>query len=603
MSILLTCDVLSKSHGSLTLFRDISFSIFKGERIGVVGPNGSGKSTFLRILAGLEKADGGAVSPRRGLRIGYVPQESNFPDLSVEQVVTAQLDDDASLEEHEKAVRVSIILGKLGFTDVEQSALKLSGGWKKRLEIAKALVLDPELVLLDEPTNHLDLEGILWLEKFLQQVQFTYMVISHDRFFLENVATRMVELNKSFPSCLFSSEGKFSVFLERREEFLSGQEQYQRSLNSKVRREIEWLKQTPQARTTKSSSRIQEANRLIQELADVKARNKKSSAKIDFVGSERETRKLLTGTNLGKSYGDRKLFSGVNLTLSPGTRLGIVGMNGTVKTTLLKILGGLITPDVGTLKYAEDIKIVYFDQHRDQLPLHLTLREALCPTSDLVIYRGQSIHVNSWCKRFLFTPDRLDMPISQLSGGERARILIARLMLKPADILLLDEPTNDLDIPTLETLEESLEDFPGALVLITHDRYMLDQLSNVILGLGTGDENEYFADYLQWEAYQNRKPAASAAKSGPGEKSKAASSTAVKKLSYNEKRELENMEANISKAEENVAEWQSKLDDPANGKDAAKLQEACHGLHEAQSHLEKLYRRWQELEDKQKSFS
>lgn len=599
MTILLTCDGISKSHGTLSLFRDISFSIFKGERIGVVGPNGSGKSTFLKILAGIEKPNAGQVSPRRSLRIGYVPQESNFPNVSVQTVVREMLDNDGSLEVHEKDVQVSIILGKLGFNDPEQLASHLSGGWKKRLEIARALVVNPELVLFDEPTNHLDLEGILWLEKFLQQAQFTYLVISHDRFFLENTANRMVELNKSFPSGLFCSQGSFSIFLERRDEFLCGQEQYQRSLNSKVRREIDWLRQTPQARTTKSQSRIQEANRLIQELAEVKSRNKKTTAKIDFVGSERETRKLLSATNISKSYGENTLFSGINLTLSPKTRLGIVGMNGTGKTTLLKVLGGLIEPDKGTLKFADDIKIVYFDQHREQLPPHITLREALSPTSDLVNYRGQSIHVNSWCKRFLFSPDRLDMPISQLSGGERARILIARLMLKPADILLLDEPTNDLDIPTLETLEESLEDFPGALVLITHDRYMLDQMSNILLGLGTEDDSQYFADYTQWEAYRNRcKPIVAPQPKSEAEKPKTARAT-QKKLSYHEKKEIDAIENTILEAELCVEKCQRGVNDPSIAANSAMLQEACNQLHEAQVKLEKLYQRWQELEDKQ----
>lgn len=596
MTVYLTCDGVSKSHGSSQLFRNISFSIFKGEKIGVVGPNGSGKSTFLKILTGQEKPDSGTISSRRGLKVGYVPQESDFPDLSVEEVVLKQFEDNSSLESHEKDVRISIILSKLGFSDFRQSAAKLSGGWKKRLEMAKALVLDPELVLLDEPTNHLDLEGILWLEKFLQQASFTYLVVSHDRFFLENVTTRTLEFNKSFPSGIFNSEGSFSTYLERREEFLSGQEQYQRSLNSKVRREIEWLRQTPQARTTKSQSRVQEAERLIEELAQIKARNKKSTAKIDFVGSERETRKLLSATNISKSYGGHQLFSVPSLVLSPGTRLGVVGMNGTGKTTLLRILCKEVSPDMGTLKYADDLKIVYFDQHREQLPPHVTLREALAPNSDHVSYRGQSIHINSWCKRFLFSPDRLDMPISQLSGGERARISIARLMLKPADVLLLDEPTNDLDIPTLETLEESLEDFPGAIVIITHDRYMLDQLSNVILGLGTDIDNQYFADYQQWESYQrNRKQTAA---KPDQEKPKARTSATEKKLSYQERRELENMENAIADAEDTVEKCQSKVHAPEIASNPEALQEACAVLHKAQTKLEALYSRWQELENK-----
>lgn len=598
MTILLTCDEISKSHGSIRLFQKLSFSIFKGEKIGVVGPNGAGKSTFFKMLANLEQPDEGSVSPRRSLKFCYIPQESVFPNSSVETIAREALANDASLEGYEKDVRVSIVLDKLGFADPSQSAATLSGGWKKRLELAKALVTEPELTFLDEPTNHLDLEGILWLEKFLQQANFTYLVISHDRFFLENVTNRVVEINKSFPGGVFSSQGTFSEFLERKEAFLSGQEQYQRSLNSKVRREIDWLRQTPQARTTKSSSRIQEANRLIGELAEVKERNKKNTAKIDFVGSERETRKLLTVTNLEKGYEGKQLFSHVNLVLSPKTRLGILGTNGTGKTTLLKILAGQITPDKGTIKYADNLKIVYFDQHREQLPPNTSIKRALAPTGDMVTYRGQEIHVNSWGKRFLFPPDRLDLPISQLSGGERARILIARLMLKPADILLLDEPTNDLDIPTLEMLEESLEEFPGAIVLISHDRYMLDKISNVILGLGTGDETQFFADYLQWEQHQNSKKIAAK----QGEKSKAKASAppppAAKNLSYQERKELAAMESQIGEAEKSLHQCQSAMNNPLLAQDALKLQQACEELHQAQAKLEKLFTRWQELENK-----
>ena len=418
MTILISCESISKAHGSVNLFQKISFSLFDGERIGVVGPNGAGKSTFLKILAGHEVPDTGTVSTRRSTKIVYIPQESSFGDLPVIDIVIEALKEDGSLSIYEKETQASIVLSKVGFKDLNQYASTLSGGWKKRLEIAKALALSPDVVLFDEPTNHLDLEGILWLEKFLQSTPFTYMIVSHDRFFLENIANRMIELNKAFPSGLFNSSGTFSTFLEAKELFLSGQEQYQRALNSKVRREIDWLRQNPKARTTKSSARIQQAHRLIDELSDVKARNKKTTAQINFVGSERETRKLLAATNLSKSFGDRTLFSEVTFTLSPGTRLGIVGMNGTGKTTLLQMLAGRLQPDKGTIKTADDIKIVYFDQHREQLPPTLSLRRALAPVNDTVDFRGENIHINSWCRKFLFSPDRLDMPIGHLSGGE-----------------------------------------------------------------------------------------------------------------------------------------------------------------------------------------
>lgn len=601
MTLFLTCESISKSHGSIQLFENVSFSLCKGDKIGLIGPNGSGKSTLLKILAGLEKPDNGQIAAKRSLKIGYVPQESNFPDLAIEEYLFQILKADHSLHDFEKQTAVSIMLGKLGFENPQQSAATLSGGWKKRLEIAKALLTNPDVVLFDEPTNHLDLEGILWLEGFLQGTQITYIIISHDRYFLENTTNRIFELNKVYPGGIFSADGTYSYFLEKREEFLQGQEQYKRSLNSKVRREVEWLRQSPKARTTKAQSRVDEANRLIQELSEIKARTKTAKTQVDFEWTERESRKLIVATNIGKSFGDRQLFAGVNLTLSPGTRVGIVGMNGSGKSTLLKILAGQMAPDRGTVKYADALRLVYFDQHRDQLPLNVTLRRALAPENDMVNYRGSSIHVNSWCKRFLFHPDRLDLPISQLSGGERARIMIARLMVQPADVLFLDEPTNDLDIPTLETLEESLTDFPGAIVMITHDRYMIDQICNKVLGLGTGSDSQLFADYSQWDDFRNQQKQLIKDKS---QKEKALPAPlkepAPKKLSYHEKREFEQMEEKILEAEELVAKCQKSVDDPAISHDSAKLQEACEALHAAQEKLDKLFHRWEELENKNK---
>ena len=426
----------------------------------------------------------------RSLRVGYIPQENLFDDCPIQDLMLNALDEDIHFSTEYQQAQIAMTLSKMGFTDFTVSAASLSGGWKKRLSLALELIRNPDILLLDEPTNHLDLEGVVWLEKFLWNAPFAYIVISHDRYFLEHITTRMMELNKSYPKGLFTAEGTYSVFLEKRDEFLSGQNQQERSLNSKVRREVEWLKQNPKARTTKSQSRIQEAQRLIQELQEIKSRNTTNKSQIDFSSSLRSSQKLLMATNLTKSMGERLLFSGVDLLLSPGVRLGIVGLNGSGKTTLLRILAGELMPDKGTIKLADGIKIVYFDQHRAQLPADITLRRALSPEGDTVYYRGQSIHVNSWCRRFLFSSDRLDLPFGHLSGGEKARVHIARLMLQPADILLLDEPTNDLDIPTLEILENSLQDFPGAIVLISHDRYLLDQISNVILGLGTQSDTD-----------------------------------------------------------------------------------------------------------------
>jgi ATP-binding cassette subfamily F protein uup len=605
MTLLLSCQTISKSFGGRQLFKEISLGIFKGDKIGIIGPNGSGKTTFLKILGGQEASDSGSVTGNKSLRIGYVPQESIFSSKSIEEILLDSLNN-SPLSQREKETQVTITLSKMGFKDPDVIATSLSGGWKKRLDIAKELVRSPDILLLDEPTNHLDLEGILWLEKFLKNATFSYLIISHDRYFLENVTTRMAELNNVYPKGIFTIEGSYLNFLEKREEFIKGQKQQEHSLSSKVRREIEWLKQNPKARTTKSSARIQEAHALIGDLNELKGRNKQSKNQFDFSSNQTFTRKLITTTNLSKSMGDKVLFSGINLTLAPGMRLGIVGLNGSGKTTLLRLLAGELTPDKGTVKYADGVRIVYFDQHRDQFAPDTPLRQALSPDGETVNYRGKSIHVNAWCKRFLFDPDRLDLPFNRLSGGEKARVHIARLMIQPADVLLLDEPTNDLDIPTLEILEESLVDFPGAIVLISHDRYMLDQISNVILGLGTASDASLFADYRQWETFQQnqrQQQKQDASNKTTTDKKEANLSgqtdSGLKKMSYAEKREWEQIENKISGLENEIRIVQEQLQgvDPSN---TGMLQNLCESLATKQTLLDHLYKRWEELEKKVK---
>lgn len=603
MTLFLSCQALSKSFGSRPLFKDLSLGVFKGNKIGMIGPNGAGKSTLLKILAGLESPDEGLVTKGRSIHVGYVPQDSAPSNKTIEEVLINALSIFPILDEIEKITQVSIILSKFGFPDPTALVSSLSGGWKKRLDIAKEVVCSPDVLLLDEPTNHLDLEGILWLEKFLKNAPFAYIIISHDRYFLENVTNHVIELNQSYPRGLFSVEGSYSNFIEKKEEFLSGQQQQERSIASKLRRELDWLKQTPKARTTKAQSRVQDAHELIEEFQEVKTRNKESKSQFNFSTTKRQTQKFIVATNVAKSIGGRELFSDVNLTLSPGTRLGIVGLNGSGKTTLLKILAGEIEADKGTLKYADGLKIIYFDQHRTHIDPKIPLRQALAPTGETVNYRGQSIHVNSWCKRFLFKPDRLDLPFSQLSGGEKARVHIARLMLEPADVLLLDEPTNDLDLATLEVLEESLEQFPGAIVLISHDRYMLDQISTLILGLGENRSPDLFADYLQWEAFQAKQEAkqeikkeSDSSKSIPSKPSNRTDAK-YKKFNYSEKREWEQMEGKILDVEKQIQLLQDKIHSPSDT-NPADLQALCQELDIKQQELDRLYHRWEELEQK-----
>lgn len=588
MTLLVSCQGVSKSYGPRRLFKNISLSIFQGERIGLIGPNGAGKSTLLKILMREEKEESGTLSFKRDLKIGYLPQSCEFPDISPQEVLSQALTA-FSLEDYEKEVLINKWLSKLGFKGDEPSAMRLSGGWKKRLGLAKELIQSPDLLLLDEPTNHLDLEGIIWLEKFLSKEASTYLLVSHDRFFLQNTTNRIIEINPVYPEGSLSIEGSYLHFLEKKEGFLLGQLEQERSLSSKARTEVEWLRRSPKARTSKSKARVSDAHELLGNLADVQQRNKEKKADIGFVSTERETHKLISAKGVTKKIEDRLLFKALEFTLSPGTRMGLMGPNGSGKTTLLKLLANEIKADQGTLKAAEGLKVVYFDQHRTQLPQNISLREALSPNGDFVDYHGQKIHINGWCQRFLFSPDILDMSISRLSGGERARILIAHLMLKSADLLLLDEPTNDLDIPTLEKLEESLLEFPGAIVLITHDRCMLERTCNCFLALGNPEQTEIYAEYAQWEAAQK------SSLSEPKKKREAEPARKKEPLSYQEKKELEQIEKKIEKVEKEIQELNKKLGDPLIAEEAKHLEEVCAQIAIFTTELEQLLIRWELL--------
>ncbi|HEX2642978.1 MAG TPA: ABC-F family ATP-binding cassette domain-containing protein [Thermoanaerobaculia bacterium] len=603
-AVLLSCESVSKGFTARPLFENLSFGLSEGDRAGLIGPNGSGKSTFLRILAGLEDPDTGSRALRRGTRLGYVPQDPAFPPgQSVEEVLTAALANDPA-EDFEKATRVAVTLGKAGFQDPSQTVDVLSGGWRKRLAIARELVKQPDVLLLDEPTNHLDVEGVLWLEELLRGESLACLVVSHDRYFLENVATRMVEIDHRYPEGLFQAPGKYSDFLERRDEILRNQAEYQASLANRVRREVEWLKRGAKARTTKAKGRIQEAERLISELQEMKERTGPATnarVGLDFNASDRKTKKLLVAHGLAKSFGDRRILSGLDLKLTPGLRLGLLGPNGSGKTTLLSLLDGTLQPDRGSIERADRLRVVRFEQDRDTLDRGVSLRRALAPEGDSVVYQDRSIHVASWAKRFLFRAEQLDTPVSRLSGGEQARILIARLMLRPADLLILDEPTNDLDIPTLEVLEESLLEFPGALVLVTHDRYLLENVSTFVLALDGKGGAQYFADYAQWE--EHRKAAEAPVKPAapkPAPAATAEAKPAAKKLSYKEKLEWEGMEGRITAAEEALAEAQRGVEDPAVATNAAELRLRCEVMEKARQEVDRLYARWTELEEKQK---
>ena len=650
MSVLISCQSLSKSYSARPLFNEISFAVDDTDNIGLIGPNGAGKSTLLKILAGLIEPDSGVVIPRKFLKTAYVAQDSVFePGQTVREVVTRSITDQ-EMDEAMRKITVEMTLSKVGFEDPEALVDKLSGGWRKRLAIAAELVKEPDFLLLDEPTNHLDLEGVIWLEELLKYSPFAYALVSHDRSFLENVSNRMIELNPVYKEGFISVKGPYSDFLQQREEYLSSQKNEQQMLASKVRREVAWLQRGARARQTKSQGRIRDAEKLMQNFEDVKSRNSQNrSVDIDFNATGRKTKELIVCKGISKSFGTKKLFGGLDLTLHPGDKLGLLGTNGSGKTTILKLLADQLQPDTGTIKRAHGLRIVWFDQNREQLNQTLSLKQALCPSGDSVVYRDRSLHVATWAKKFLFRTDQLNMPVSYLSGGEQARILIANLMLQPADILILDEPTNDLDIPSLEVLEDSLEDFPGALVLVTHDRFMLDTISHKLLALdGTGGAN-YFADYAQWENVgkekekQARQEAkankggsdsrssgkSSGGKSGSssssnnssnskssanssGDSSNSGGSNASAKsapkgnksavasppLSTAEKKELNQIHDTIAAAEGNVEAVKKEMEDPKYASNHTALNEKMAELALAEKEVVRLYARWEDLESR-----
>ncbi len=608
MSNLVTCINLSKSFGAQTLFKNISLVVNSGERIGVIGPNGSGKSTLLKIICGLEDADQGQVVRQKFVVLSYLAQDDLFiEDESIAVNLLAALASE-DLEETVKYNRVHTMISRAEFPDSGAPVRDLSGGWRKRVAICRAMLLCPDVLVMDEPTNHLDMEGILWLEKMLAgpMAPSSYLLVSHDRRFLENSTNRIVELSAVYPEGTLQVEGPYSRFLEVRETFLAGQQEEEERLANKARREIEWLRRGPKARATKAKYRIDEAYKLTDALAEVKARNRATAnVQIDFEATGRKTRKLLEAKGLTKAYGDRELFADLDIVLSPGSRLGLLGRNGCGKSTLMKIIAGAagnaeVLPDAGTLRTADNVKIVSFDQDRSAIDPAVTLRRALAPEGDSVVYCGRSLHVASWAKKFLFRPDQLETPVGQLSGGEQARILIAGLMRQPADILLLDEPTNDLDIASLDVLEASLLEFPGAIVLVTHDRFLLDRVCHRLLGFGGRQGVAYYADFEQWleDLEEPVKKVELKEKNGRKSDKSAAQGKEKGRLSYMDQREYDRIEDDILAQENLVAELEAMMGRPDVAADPQKLEECWKKLEVARQEVERLYQRWHELEEK-----
>lgn len=615
MSHLLTCQDVGKSFGAQRLFNRIDLVIHQGDRIGLIGPNGSGKSTLLKILSGDIEPDEGQILCRKNVRSAYLAQADVFDeDASVEENLVSALKA-LDLDDVECHNRVQALLSRAEFPDPAIAVSLLSGGWRKRLAICRTVVVQPDVLIMDEPTNHLDIEGVIWLERMLSgalpKSPDAFLLVSHDRRFLENVVSRVVELSAVYPDGSLEVEGGYSQFVQARLRFLEQQQQLEDRLANKMRRETEWLSRGPKARATKARSRIDAAHKLQAHLTEVKSRNSSlKQVRINFDATGRKTKKLFEAQGISKQYDGRSLFQDLDMVLSPGTRLGLLGRNGCGKSTLMQIIAASVDEenaayisDSGTIITAPKVRIVSFDQKREAIDPDITLRQALAPDGDSIIFRDASYHVVSWAKRFLFRSDQLETPVGQLSGGEQARILIADLMRQPADILLLDEPTNDLDIPSLDILEESLLDFPGALVLVSHDRFLLDTVCDQVLGFNGQGQVTYYADYEQWLADLKGKKKRAPGSESAGKKTTARKSNKSKagKLSYMDQREYDEIEGKIEAGEAEQERLQALMDLPETSADPQQLETVWADLEQARETVEILYERWDILEEKKAS--
>lgn len=601
--LLISTYKLEKSFAGKPLFKNVSLGIEEGERVGLVGPNGAGKSTLLKILAGQIEADSGDVTGKKGLRMGFLEQTPLFkPQETILQAVLSKCQD-----EHESLASAYEWIARLELSQFGEDFLveQLSGGWRKRVALARELVLEPELLMLDEPTNHLDVTSILWLEDFLSRAPFATLIITHDRLFLQRTTNKIFDLDPKNPNYLLSVKGGYLEYLEAKDQLLQAQEQREVVLKNTLRRETEWLRRGAKARQTKQKARIERAGNLKEDVQDLGAKNAARKVKIEFKETDRNPQKLIEVDHITKAYNGRVLFKDFSYLVTPKTRLALLGDNGSGKSTLIRILLGEEQPDSGKVSRADKLKVAYFEQNRETLKPQLSVLKNICPDGDYVHYQGQYVFARSYLERFLFNRQQMDLPVEKLSGGEQSRLRLAQLMLNEAQVLILDEPTNDLDVATLTVLEDSLREFNGAVVLVTHDRYFMDQVASQIMAFHKNTDGsttlENFAGYLQWEEWfeeQKELQALELKKEAEAKKAEAKAANKPGKLSFKEKFELENMEATIFELEAKLEELQAESVKPETVSNATKVQDLYAQISQLQGKIEKLYARWAELDKK-----
>lgn len=617
--VVLTASGLEVHYGEQIILNKASLSIHEGDRIGLVGRNGSGKSTFLKIISGELVPDYGEVVTRKGLLIGYLPQNFSLDNSKnvYQNILDGAHDVIGLIKEYEKLphdserrhiledhilhldgwnldTRIKIAMQSLNVPDGERDVKLLSGGEKRRVALCKAIISRPDLLILDEPTNHLDTESIEWSEDFLAGYSGTCLFVTHDRYFLDRIANRIVELSNGI---FYSHTGNYTDYLINKSIRLENEEAEEKKKQSFLRRELEWVRRGPRARRTKSKSRLDNFN----ELAQSEGLSKELDVELLIPPAPRLGNKVLNLVNVDKEMNGEVLFKELNIQFEQGRKLGVVGKNGLGKTTLLKIILGEVQQTRGKIEIGESTVFNYVDQSRLFLNEEKTVLEEIGEGSELVKFGEEKITVWKYLRRFLFTDDRINSKIERLSGGEKNRLLLAKILKSGGNFLLLDEPTNDLDLPTLRILEEALVGFDGCLIVVSHDRYFLNRVCNSILAF-EGDGIVYLSEgdydyYLEKrnERLKNDPGISSAAKIKKGD---TRVKIKVRRLTYKEKLELESIEEKILAIEEEISRTEIIFASPDfYEKYAARTNELNSKIELLRQDVKKLYERWQELED------
>jgi ATP-binding cassette subfamily F protein uup len=598
---LVSLDHVSLAFGHLPLLDDASLQIEPGERICVIGRNGTGKSTLLQIVGGELPPDTGSVWRQPGLRIGRLAQDAPLQDARpVFDVVSeglGRLED----EDWQREQRVALVLSRLDLPP-DVSVATLSGGWRRRVLLARALVGQPDLLLLDEPTNHLDIESMTWLETFLVDYPGASMFVSHDRVFLQRVATRILELDRGH---LSSWPGDYATFLRRKEEWLASEAVQHAKFDKRLAEEEAWLRQGIKARRTRNEGRVRALLAMRSEKAERRARV--GTVRLQADAGDRSGQLVLEAKGVSKAFGGNPVVTDASVRVMRGDRIGLIGPNGSGKTTLLRLLIGELAPDSGEVRQGANVQVAYYDQQREQLDPERTVFDTIADGHDTVTVNGHEQHVHGYLRDFLFPPERASSPVKALSGGERNRLLLARLFTRPANLLVLDEPTNDLDIETLELLEALLIDWTGTLLLVSHDRAFIDHVvTSTLVFEGQGRVQEYvggYADWLRQRRHMEPAPAAQTrTQAAAGTRPARAAEPGSKKLSYREQQDLDRLPGDIEALELEQQRLNAAVAEPGFYKESAEaIHQTLARLDSLQQAILDAYARWDELDSRSKS--